>query len=528
MMNARGIVISSVLLFVGLLGALLLLQWSAQEDRHAERLVLYCAAGIRAPVEDIIAEYEQYYKEQHGRPIRVEVEYAGSGTLLSRLMVEGRGDLYLAGDSAYIERAREAGLVEETLEIASMSPVIALAERHRGKDVTLRDLLEGDFRIAMGVPGAAAIGDATRAAFESLGVWTEFEQKVEVTKPTVNDLASDVKIGAVDAAVIWDVTARQFGLEYVEDPALSAESALVEIGVLSSTPNSAAALHFARFLSAPEKGQQHFRRHHFTVIPGDRWADTPEVNFFSGALNRRALAVIIEGFQKREGVRVNTVFQGCGALNAQMAAIRGQNPDLGFPDAYLACDVYYLSPVAGWFESKAAVSSTRIVIATRKDNPFDIQSLEDLARPGIRIVVGHPTHCTIGGLTERLFKAAGLYDAIMENVIEMQPSSGMMVPPVVSGAADASLAYYNDTLPEQDKLHTVEIEGEYARAVQPFGIASSSHHKHLMMRLYRYIGLHQETYEALGFGWVLGRSPDEFELVAPAGARPPSVYAGER
>ncbi len=293
--------------------------------------------------------------------------------------------------------------------------------------------------------------------------------------------------------------------------------------MLSFSEQPTAALHFARFLAAEDRGLRHFEKHYFETHHGDKWEEEPEVNFFSGALNRRVMEPILERFEQREGVRVNTLYQGCGALNAQMAAIQDQNPDMGFPDAYLACDVYYLDPVSDWFTDKYAVSSTRMVIATQDGNPHDIQSLEDLKQPGLRIVVGHPTHCTIGGLTERLFKAEGLYEEVMENVVEKQPSSGMMVPPVASGAADASIAYYNDTLPEKDRLHVVEIDSEYSRAVQPFGIASTSQHRNLMMRLYRTIGQSQEVFEELGFGWELGRSPDEFELVAPAGARPPEI-----
>jgi molybdate transport system substrate-binding protein len=229
---------------------------------------------------------------------------------------------------------------------------------------------------------------------------------------------------------------------------------------------------------------------------------------------------ILAEFQQREGVRINTVFQGCGALNAQLETIRDQDTDRGFPDGYLLCDVYYLDPVKDWFESGTAVSSTPIVIVTAKNNPHGIESLEDLTQPGLRIVVGHPTHCTIGGLTERLFKAKGLFERIEPNIVERQPSSGMMVPPVVSGAADASLAYYSDTLPERDSLHVVHIDSEYAQAVQPFTVAYTSKHKQLMYRLYDFIGRSEEIYRELGFGWELGRSVEEFEVVSPAGARP--------
>ena len=521
-MNPKILLGGTAAVLVLLLAALAGLGRMDQRGQYAEELVFYCAAGIQQPVEAAIADYEAYYEETHGQPVRIDVRYGGSGTLLSQLQVAHDGDLYLAADESYIDRAREQGMVREAIPLATMKPVIALADGMRGEIASLEDLLEGDFRIAIGVPESAAIGQATKAVLEGMGRWEEFDAKVTVTKPTVNDLANDITIGSVDAAIVWDIIAEQFDLDYATDPALDEQTQRVTVGIIANSGQPTAALHFARFLAAPERGLQRFEEHHFNVVEGDRWADTPEVNFFSGGVNRRAMEPILEAFQEREGVRINTVFQGCGALNAQLETIRNQDPDFGFPDGYLLCDVYYLDPVRDWFQEGSMVSSTPIVIVTAKDNPHDIQSLEDLAQEGVRIVVGHPTHCTIGGLTERLFKAKGLFEAIEPNIVERQPSSGMMVPPVVSGAADASLAYFSDTLPEQDHLHVIHIDSEYAQAAQPFTVAHTSHHKQLMHRLYEFIGQSEEIYEELGFGWTLGRSVEEFEVVAPAGARPSS------
>ena len=519
-MNAKVMIGAMVVALALLLAALAGLSRMSDRGQYAERLIFYCAAGIQRPVEAAIADYERYYEETHGRPVLIDVQYGGSGTLLSQLQVANDGDLYLAGDESYIERAREQGVVHESIPLATMKPVIALAEGMEGAINGLDDLVNGDYRVAIAVPDSAAVGVAAKSALERIGHWEAFEEKITVTKPTVNDLANDVKIGAVDAAIIWDITAEQFEVAYVTDPALDEETQRVTVGITANSEQPTAALHFARFLGAPDRGLAHFEEHHFSVVEGDRWANTPEVNFFSGGVNRRAMEPILEAFQQREGVRINTVFQGCGALNAQLETIRDQNPDFGFPDGYLLCDVYYLDPVRDWFEQGSMVSSTPIVIVTSKDNPHNIQSLEDLTQPGVRIVVGHPTHCTIGGLTERLFEAKGLLADIEPNIIERQPSSGMMVPPVVSGAADASLAYYSDTLPERDSLHVVHIDSEYAQAAQPFTVAYTSNHKQLMYRLYDFIGQSEEIYEELGFGWTMGRSVEEFDVVAPAGARP--------
>ncbi len=527
-MSMKKVVIGlSVLILVVLLVGLRGLQRLSDQARDGELLTIYSAAGMQQPLDAVIAAYEAYYLERHGVPIRIEVQYAGSGTLLSQLQVRSEGDLFLAADQSYLDRARDMDIVQETIPLAKMTPVIAMREDAVGQIGSLSDLMEGEWKYAIGTPGGPAIGTVTEAALEEKGAWGRFKEKAAVTKPTVNDLATDVRIGAADATIIWDVIARQYDLEMVSDSYLDRQGVDVAIGVLTATQQPAAALHFARFLTAPERGMRIFADHGFVVKEGDRWADRPEVNFFSGGVNRRALEPILEEFQKREGVRINTVYQGCGALNAQLSTIRNQDPDAGFPDGYLLCDVYYLDPVEDWFERGRAVSSTPIVIVTQKGNPHEIESLEDLTRPGIRLVLGNPTHSTIGGLTDRLLKAKELYEKIQPNVAERQPSSGMLVPPVVSGAADATLAYYSDTLPERERLHVIRVDSEYAQAVQPFTVAYTSQHKQLMYRLYDFIGRSEEIYAELGFGWKLGRDVDEFEVMAPAGARAPQT-GGDR
>src|SRR5688500_3389915 len=58
--------------------------------RPAKRpLVVFCAAGLRKPVEEAALAYQ----EAHG--VEVQLQYGGSNTLLSQLAVTDRADLYL-------------------------------------------------------------------------------------------------------------------------------------------------------------------------------------------------------------------------------------------------------------------------------------------------------------------------------------------------------------------------------------------------------------------------------------------------
>ena len=71
---------------------------------------------------------------------------------------------------------------------------------------------------------------------------------------------------AVDAAFIWDSTARQYGLDVVEVPEFREAAATITAGVLTASERPTAALQFARYLAAPEKGGASFKKHHYDPV----------------------------------------------------------------------------------------------------------------------------------------------------------------------------------------------------------------------------------------------------------------------
>ncbi len=462
-------------------------------------LFLYCAAGMRYAMDEIVAEYQREFG------VTVEVSYAGSNTLLSNIEVAKTGDLYLAADEVYVQLAREKGLAAESIPLANMRPVIAVSKENPKSINSIDDLLRDDVRVAIGNPTAAAIGKLTKELLDSSGHWSKLQQRVEasgVFKPTVNEVAVDVESGGVDAGIIWDSTVFQYAkLKAVQVPELDRGLSAIEICVLTSARNPPAALRFARFAAARDKGLVSFRKMGFDVVDGDVWAETPQLSLYAGAVNRPALEPVIKQFEEREGVRVNTKYNGCGILTAEMRVLQGNGE--AFPDSFMACDVYYLETVQDLFEEGINVSDTDIVIAVARGNPKGIKSLADLAKPGLRVSVGQATQCTIGVLTKRLLEDQGLYDDVMQNVHNQTTSSALLVPSVTEGGADAALAYYTDTLAKRNDLEVIEIDSPLAKAVQPFSVARSSKHKYLTRRLFDAIARSRDAFQAAGFNWRL-------------------------
>ena len=173
------------LFFISLaMGAVLvaLVAWdpgAARRPKSDEKLFMYCAAGLRIPVDQIAQQYSQ---ESSGREI--EFDYGGSNTLLSQVQLRGAGDLYLSADESYIQLGIERGLVKESIPVAWQQPVIAVKKGNPKGIRSLDDVLHEDVRLAIANPDAAAVGRITRKLLQAAGRWNELAEHATVYTPT--------------------------------------------------------------------------------------------------------------------------------------------------------------------------------------------------------------------------------------------------------------------------------------------------------------------------------------------------------
>lgn len=457
-------------------------------------LLLYCAAGIKPPVTQVA---EQFEKEIGTAP---QIQYGGSGTLLSNLKVAQKGDLYLAADDSYLLQARKEGLVREIIPLAIMKPVIAFAKGNPKNIQSLQDLLREDLNIACATPDAAAVGKLTRELLTEAGIWDKLEPNVKVFEPTVNGIANALKLGSVDVGIIWDAVANQYEeIETLVAPEFEKGTQHVSIGILESSERPTQALKFARYLAARDRGGKVFESMGYPSINGDVWSEVPKVTFFSGGVNRMAIKDTLKSFEEREGVSIATVYNGCGILVAQMKA--GEKPD-----AYFACDVSFMDSVADMFMDSMDLSKTDIVIIVPKGNPKSINKLEDLARPGLKLGLAHYEQSALGALTQRLLEKANLKDPVNENVRVQTPTADLLVNQMIAGSLDAAVVYTANTSQVRDKIELIHIDHPAANAIQPYAVSKSSEQPYLMNRLLETLRASEskDQFKKVGFEWLAG------------------------
>lgn len=464
-------------------------------------LVMFCAAGMKKPVTKIAEQYEAEY----GVP--VTLRFDGSGTLLTTLEIAD-GDIYLAADSSYTDIAREKGLLAETMPVAIMRAGFGVPKGNPKGITQLSQVQDATLSFGICNPDAASVGKFTRKILSKQSLWDGFDPTVQF--PTVTELANSLKLGTVDAVIMWDAVAHQYDeIEFVNLPEFDVEEKDITIGVLRASRQATEALRFCRYLTARDQGLKIFAADGYQAVEGDEWAEHPEVLLFSGSMLRPAIEKTIERFEQREGVTITPVYNGCGILVSQMKA--GANPD-----GYFSCDIEFMEMVQERFSESTLVTANEMVILVEKGNPKGVKSLDDLLKPGVQVGLSHPDKSALGALTRNLLEKVGMYQKLLDsgNVMDGAATGDFLVNQVRAASLDAVIVYRSNAMSNkgtETDCDLVEIDHPEAIAEQPYAIGKGSRHRHLLQRFFDACVTEQgkEGFLKYGFRWELEGSGEE-------------------
>src|SRR3954453_17483656 len=127
-------------------GVVALLRGPGTRPTKSPPLLVYVAASLKAPLEQIAADY------QRETGVRVDLSFGGSQTLLANIEISKRGDLYLPADDSYFALAKDRKFIRETFPLAEQSAVLAVAKGNPKHIRGLAEFRDSSFRLSQANP----------------------------------------------------------------------------------------------------------------------------------------------------------------------------------------------------------------------------------------------------------------------------------------------------------------------------------------------------------------------------------------
>jgi molybdate transport system substrate-binding protein len=101
-------------------------------------------------------------------------------------------------------------------------------------------------------------------------------------------------------------------------------------------------------------------------------------------------------------------------------------------------------------------ATNRLVIITPPDDPAGIGSIEDLGKPGVKLVLG-AEGVPVGAYARQALDDAGISKQALANVVSNEEDDASVVAKISSGEADAAIVYTSDLASAGDTVRSVQI-----------------------------------------------------------------------
>ncbi|BBL62331.1 MAG: molybdate ABC transporter substrate-binding protein [Methanobrevibacter arboriphilus] len=197
------------------------------------------------------------------------------------------------------------------------------------------------------------------------------------------------------------------------------------------------------------------------------------IDVLVGAGFSKVGADLISEFNKKyPNIKVNAKYGGSGELFATLETQKSG-------DVFLPADYKYMEDAMnnGYMENNTVKNITKNVpvIVVQKGNPKNITSLEDLAKPGVKVGVGEPDGPAIGKTTQKILEKNNLTDSVQSNVVVTTTTVNQLLTYIVTGQVDATIIWEDMTVWKEGdgKIEVIEIPAdENIESTVPIGITS--------------------------------------------------------
>ncbi len=233
---------------------------------------------------------------------------------------------------------------------------------------------------------------------------------------------------------------------------------------------------------------------------------------FAGSATKPATEEVVQLFEEEYGVDVDLHFGGSGKMLSDMKLT--ERGDIYFPGS---SDFMEEAKRQGLVlpETERRVVYLVPAINVQKGNPENIRSLEDLARPGLKVAIADPETVCVGLYAVEVLENAGLAEAVRPNIVTYTESCEKTARVVALKNVDAVIGWrvFQYWAPE-------EIETLYLRPDQvprigyvPIAVSTFSEEPELAQQFIDFVT--SDEAKAIYAGWHYLTTVEEAREFAP-------------
>lgn len=175
---------------------------------------------------------------------------------------------------------------------------------------------------------------------------------------------------------------------------------------------------------------------------------------YVGANLKDPVTELATAYEQKTGVKVELTFNNSGTLLNQVETTKKGDIYMpgGMPFVEQARQKGFIDQVMG------PIAYHTPIIVTPKDNPAKIGSVEDLAKPGVKLVMPDKNATAIGKSAAKVFDKIGKTAEIDKNVAASLESPAKVLAAIQMGQGNAGIVEYSNTAKDKDKILVIEID----------------------------------------------------------------------
>ena len=203
---------------------------------------------------------------------------------------------------------------------------------------------------------------------------------------------------------------------------------------------------------------------------------------YSGAGLSKPMTEIGKVFEKQTGIKVTYNFAGSAQLLNQMEL--SKEGDVFIPGDVVDMEKAKEKGFAGEYQK---VVYSIPVIGVPKGNPAAISTLSDLAKPGMKVIIGDEKANAIGKLAVKIFTKNNLWSAVEKNIVVRDATINEVVIHTAMKQGDASIITEASALNAKDLDYISIPEEQNVIEIVPIGALSFSKNTELAQQFVDFV-----------------------------------------